>query len=73
LARKTTGEANLPELFDRLELALAQMPARTSLCKALSDLNRRLGASGAKAVARTRRAAPRRPRPTPVESLPLFS
>jgi hypothetical protein len=30
------------ELLDRLELALADTPARTSVGRALSDLNRRL-------------------------------
>ncbi len=42
-ARKSAGEVNLPELLDRFELALTGTPARTSLCRALSDLNRRLG------------------------------
>lgn len=73
-ARKRAGEVSLPELLDRLELALSAMPARTSVCGALSDLNRRLGSASGKAVARTSRSAPsRRRRESVVESLLLFS
>jgi hypothetical protein len=53
LARKRAVELGLVELLDRLELALAAMPARTSVCKALADLNRRLGSVGQKPAART--------------------
>jgi hypothetical protein len=74
LARKWAGEASLPELLDRLELALTGMPARTSVCSALSDLNRRLGSASAKAATRTSRSVPpRRRRQAVAESLPLFS
>ncbi|MGF6770267.1 uncharacterized protein YdeI (YjbR/CyaY-like superfamily) [Paraburkholderia sp. GAS199] len=79
-ARQNAIEINLPELFDQLELALAAEPARNSVCKALSDLNRRLGSSGLKAAARPKARArpqgtqaPRRRVPQAVvESLPLF-
>ena len=71
---KMTGESSLPELLNRLELALAGMPDRTSVCKALSDLNKRLGSVGEQAPARSNRStAARRRRQTAVESLPLFS
>jgi hypothetical protein len=73
-ARKRAEEVNLPELPDLLELALAGTPARTSVCRALSDLNRRLGSAAWNTVARaSRSASPRRRRKTAVESLPLFS
>lgn len=73
-AGKMTGESSLPELLNRLELALAGMPDRPSVCKALSDLNKRLGSVGGHAPSRTSRSAPsRRQRQTAVESLPLFS
>jgi hypothetical protein len=72
--RKRAGEVNLPELLDRLELALTEMPARTAVCRALSDLNRRLGSTSEKTAARTSRStSPRRRRQTAVESLSLFS
>jgi hypothetical protein len=75
LARNLAGEASLPELLDRLELTLAGVPAGTSVCKALFDLNRRLGSSGGHVAARSRRAAPapRRDRMAAAESLSLFS
>jgi hypothetical protein len=75
LARNQAGEASLPELLDRLELTLAGVPAGASVCKALFDLNRRLGSSGGYMVARRRRAAPapRRDRTATAESLSLFS
>ncbi|MGF6902635.1 hypothetical protein P3T22_003914 [Paraburkholderia sp. GAS348] len=38
-ARKRAGEVSLPELRGRLELALIEVPARISVCRALSDLN----------------------------------
>jgi hypothetical protein len=64
----------LPELLDRLELALTGIPARASVCKALSDLNRRVGFAGANAATGTNRTAPpRRRRQAVVESLSLFS
>lgn len=73
-ARKRAGEVNLPELLNLLELALTGTPARTSVCRALSDLNRRLGSASGKTAARaSRSASPRRPRQTAIESLPLFS
>jgi len=71
-----TGESSLPELLNRLELALVAMPDRTSVCKALSDLNKRLGSVGESTPARTCRSAAsrrQRQRQTAVESLPLFS
>jgi len=73
-ARKIAGGVSLPELLDQLELALNGAPARTSVCRALSDLNRRLGSASGQAAARASRSAPpRRQRQTVVESLPLFS
>ncbi|MGF7000148.1 hypothetical protein P3T25_008537 [Paraburkholderia sp. GAS32] len=73
-ARKRAGGASLPELLDRLELALTGAPARTSVCRALLDLNWRLGSTSEKTAARTSRSASsRRRRQTTVESLPLFS
>lgn len=75
-AGKMTGESSLPELLNRLELALVAMPDRTSVCKALSDLNKRLGSVGESTPARTCRSAAsrrQRQRQTAVESLPLFS
>ena len=75
LARTRAGEASLPELLDQLELTLAGTSAGTSVCKALFDLNRRLGSSGGYVAARSRRAAPapRRERRMALESLSLFS
>jgi hypothetical protein len=71
-ARKKAGEVNLPELLDQLELALVGTPARTYVCRALSDLNRRLGSATGKTAARAcRSASPRRRRQTAVETLPL--
>jgi hypothetical protein len=73
-SRTSAGEASLPELLDRLELALTGIPPRTSLCRALSDLNRRLGSASEKTAAWTSRSpSPRRRRQIAVESLPLFS
>jgi hypothetical protein len=73
-ARKGAGEASLRELLDRLEQALTEMPARTSVCRALSDLTRRLGSASDKATARPCRSNPARRQGQPaVESLPLFS
>ncbi len=73
-ARKRAGGVSLPELLDQLELALAGTPARTSVCRALSDLNRRLGSTSDKTAARaSRSSSPRRRRQTAVETLPLFS
>jgi hypothetical protein len=70
-ARKSAAEVNL---LDRLELAMTGKPARTSVCRELSDLNRRLGSTNEKAAARpSRSTSPRRRRQTAVESLPLFS
>ncbi|MFL9931410.1 hypothetical protein P0D88_19625 [Paraburkholderia sp. RL18-103-BIB-C] len=62
------------ELLDRLDLVLMQMPVLPSVCRALSDLNYRLGAASPKPAARINRpASPRRRRAPVVESLPLFS
>ena len=73
-ARKRAGGVSLPELLEQLELALAGTPARTSVCRMLSDLNRRLGSATGKTAARPgRSASPRRRRQTAVETLPLFS
>lgn len=72
-ARKRVGEVNLPELLGLLELALAGTPARASVCRALSDLNRRLGSASGKTAARASRSAtPRCRRQTVVDTLPLF-
>jgi hypothetical protein len=74
LARKRIGEVSLLELLDRLELALTGTPARRSICRALSDLNRRLGSASTKATRWTSRSVSmRRQRRRAVESLPLFS
>jgi hypothetical protein len=73
-ARKRVGEVSLPDLLDQLELALTGTPARTSVCRALSDLNRRLGSGSGKTAARAIRSVPsRRRRQMNAESLPLFS
>lgn len=73
-AAKIAGESSLPELLSRLELALAGMPDRASVCKALVDLNRVLGSVGEKAPRRASRSTHARlRRQAPVESLPLFS
>jgi hypothetical protein len=72
--QKRGTEGSLPELLDRLELALAETPVRTSVWKALSDLNERLASVGKKAPARTSRSTPsRRRRQTAFESPKLFS
>ena len=72
--QKRDDDVSLPELLDRLELALTETPARLSVCQALSDLNRRLGAVCEKTGVRTRRStSARRPRTMVVESLSLFS
>ncbi|MFM0013551.1 hypothetical protein [Paraburkholderia sediminicola] len=42
------GELGLPQLLNRLELALAGTPDRTTIWKALSDLNERLASIGKK-------------------------
>lgn len=74
LARKRSGGMSLPELLSQLELALAGTLARTSVCRALSDLNRRLRSATGKTSARAcRTASPRHRRQPVVESLPLFS
>ena len=73
-ARKRAGGVSLPELLAQLELALTGAPTRASACRALSDLNRRLGSTSGKTAARASRStSPRRRRQTAVESLPLFS
>jgi hypothetical protein len=74
LARRWAGEVSLPELVDRLELALTEMPPGASVFKALSVLSYRLGsASGPGAEQKSRPGVSRRARHTAVESLPLFS
>ena len=74
LARKRAGEVSLPELLDQLELALTGTAARTSVCRALSELNQRLGSATGKTAARaSRSASPRRRRQPAVETLSLFS
>ena len=73
-ARKRAAEASLPELLDRLELALAGAPVRMAVCRALSDLNRRLSSASGKAAARPSLSkSARRQGQSAVESLPLFS
>jgi hypothetical protein len=74
LARKRAGEGSLPELLDWLELALIGMPDRGHVCKALSDVNRRLGSVSEISTARTRRPALARRRDNSgIESQPLLS
>ncbi|WP_176060144.1 hypothetical protein [Paraburkholderia sp. BCC1876] len=71
--KEGTGSESARTLLDQLELALTGTPARTSVCLALSDLNRRLGSAGSKTATRTSRSAsPRRRRQMVAESLPLF-
>lgn len=79
-AAKMSGQSSLPELLSRLEVALAGVPDRPSVCKALADLNRVLGAVGEITPCRASRSTHppppprlRRPRQAAVESLPLFS
>lgn len=73
-ARKRAGEVSLPELLDRLEMALTATPDRMSVCKALSDRDKHLGSVGEKAAARpSRSTSPRRRHQTTVETLQLFS
>ncbi|WP_301773089.1 hypothetical protein [Paraburkholderia sp. SECH2] len=70
-ARTREGEVSLPELLDRLELALTEVPPRMSDCRVLSDLNRRLGSTNEKAAAWAGRITPSRRRcQCAVESLP---
>ncbi|CAE6861760.1 hypothetical protein R75465_07702 [Paraburkholderia aspalathi] len=72
--RTGAEEASLRELLDRLEQALTEMPARTSVCRALSDLTRRLSSASDKTAARPSRWNPARRQGQPaVKSLPLFS
>ncbi|NPT62613.1 hypothetical protein [Paraburkholderia elongata] len=72
--QKRGSDGSLPELLNRLELALAETPARTSVCRALLDLNRRLDSARKETPARISRfASPRRRRQPVVESLSLFS
>ena len=73
-SRAGAGEASLPELLDQLELTLAGTPVRVAVCRALSDLNRRLGSASGKAAAMPIRSKPPRHQGQhAVESLPLFS
>jgi hypothetical protein len=72
-ARRWAAEVSLPELVDRLELALTEVPPGACVFKALSALSHRLGsASGPGAEQKRRSGASRRARHTSVESLPLF-
>lgn len=75
LANPNAAPVGLVELLDRLELALTHSSPRTPVCKALFDLNRRLGTDtlGTAPVRRKRAVARRRERLVVVESLPLFS
>jgi hypothetical protein len=72
-ARERVVEAELAELLHRLDLALMRIPARPSVCRALSDLNCRLSAASPKPAWVGRPTSPRRRRTPVVESLPLFS
>jgi hypothetical protein len=73
LATKTAGESSLPELLNRLELALPRVLDRASVDKALSELSTRLGSVGNERPARAGRPAPSRcRRKNVVESLSLF-
>jgi hypothetical protein len=47
-AGKRAGGVSLPELLDELEVALTGTPARTSVCRALSDLSRWLSSANGK-------------------------
>ena len=62
-ARKRAGGVSLPELLDQLELALAGTRARKSVCRVLSDLNRRLSSASWKTAERACRAVSPRCRP----------
>lgn len=75
LANVSAAAGGLVELLDQLELALADSSPRKPVCKALFDLNRRLGTGVTdKPPARAKRtASARRERRVVVESLPLFS
>ncbi|CAD6554288.1 hypothetical protein LMG28140_05469 [Paraburkholderia metrosideri] len=77
LVRAGAATGGLVELLDQLELALADLPPRAPVCKALLELNRRLGTgANVNTLVRTRQArtgsARRAPRAA-VESLSLFS
>jgi hypothetical protein len=74
VTRSRAGEVNLPELLDHLEQALTEIPPRTSVFRALSVLNRRLGTTNQKTGARKSRSrVSRHPPVTATESFPLFS
>jgi hypothetical protein len=67
-ARRWAAEVSLPELVDRLELALTEVPPGACVFKALSfESPSWLGAEQ-----KRRSGASRRARHTSVESLPLF-
>jgi hypothetical protein len=73
LVAKTTEEASLPELLNRLELALPEILDRAPVDKALVDLTNRLSSVDGKRPARTGRAAPARHwHQIVVESFSLF-
>jgi hypothetical protein len=74
LVAKTTEEASLPELLNRLELALPEILDRASVDKALVDPTNRLSSVDGKRPTRTGRPAPAlRRHQIVVESLSLFS
>jgi hypothetical protein len=74
LVAKMTEEASLPELLNRLELALPEILDRASVDKALVDLTNRLSSVDGKRPTRTGRPAPaRRRHQIVVESFSLFS
>ncbi|WP_074772084.1 hypothetical protein [Paraburkholderia fungorum] len=75
LANVSAAAGGLVELLDQLELALADSSPRKPVCKALFDLNRRLGTdlTDRPPTRAKRRASAQRGRRAVVESLPLFS
>lgn len=68
-AKESRG-MSLPELLDQLELALTGTPARMSVCRALSDLNRRLGPTSAQPAARPSKSTS--PRDVGTKPPPIF-
>lgn len=71
--RERARETSLPEMLTRLELASTGIPARKSVCRALLEVNKRLGSVGGKAFVSTNRSASPRRRQSAAESLPLFT
>lgn len=68
----TAADVGLVELLDQVEQALADLPVRTPVCKALMELNRRL-ATGVREKAPLRIRQAKSGRRVVVESLSLFS